>query len=207
MMLADDVHFKCDECGAIHSRGSLASGNTFSAMLFSDAKTIYPHLPEFPSITTCKRCANIFWLDQHTKYTTNGEENAQIYASTFLTIPEYSNAFKDKVCRSETEEHFLRQRMLWVFHDPFRFEEKDVSVLREHQEYVDNLNKLIALSASGDTAPEILMVAEYYRYLGQFARAIDLIEPLLGSEVDDFAKMLLQRNKQADGCVFMMSQH
>jgi hypothetical protein len=205
MMIANDVHFKCDDCGAIHSRRSLASGNTFGAMLFSDGKTIYPHLPEFPAITTCKRCSKNFWLDQHTKCVLTGDENEPIYASDFLSLNEYSNVFKDKEYRQETDELFLRFRMLWKFHDPYRYEESDVSSLREIPEYISNLERLIALSAADETPPEILMVAEFHRYLGQFAQAIALIEPLLESEVEFFAKILLKRNQQADGCVFMLS--
>jgi hypothetical protein len=51
------------------------------------------------------------------------------------------------------------------------------------------------------------MVAEFHRYLGQFAQAIALIEPLLDSEVEVFAKILLKRNKQANGCVFILSEY
>ena len=205
MIIADDVHFRCNDCGAIHSRGSLASGNTFGAVLYCDAKIVYPHLPEFPAITTCKRCAKIFWLDKDTKYVLSGHENEQIFVSSFLSIPEYTNAFRDKVYRSESEEQFLRVRMLWEFHDPFRSDEKDVSVLREIPEYIENLERLIALCSDAATPPELLMMAEFHRYLGQHARAIDIIDPLLGSEVDDFVKTLLRRNKRADGAVIVMS--
>jgi hypothetical protein len=162
-------------------------------------------LPEFPAITTCKRCAKIFWLDKDTKYVLSGHENEQIFVSSFLSIPEYTNAFRDKVYRSESEEQFLRVRMLWEFHDPFRSDEKDVSVLREIPEYVENLERLIALCSDAATPPELLMMAEFHRYLGQHARAIDIIDPLLGSEVDDFVKTLLRRNKRADGAVIVMS--
>lgn len=206
MMIANDIHFKCDDCGAIHSRGSLASGNTFGAMLFCDGKTIYPHLPEFPAITTCKRCSKNFWLDQQTKYVLTGDEIEPIYVSEFLSLNEYSNVFKDREYRQETDELFLRFRMLWKFHDPFRFEERDVSSLRENPEYISNLERLIALSAADETPPEILMVAEFHRYLGQFDQAIALIEPLLESEVDFFAKILWKRNKEADCCVFVLSK-
>ncbi|MEN9400451.1 MAG: hypothetical protein RL632_1554 [Bacteroidota bacterium] len=207
MILAADVHFKCDDCGAIHSRGSLASGNTFGAVLYSDAKTIYPHLPEFSAITTCKRCAKIFWLDNHTKYILTGHENEQIFASSFLSVSDYTNAFKDKVYRTESEEHFLRVRMLWEFHDPFRSDEKDVSTLRKIPEYVENLERLISLCSDAATPPERLMIAEFYRYLGRHAQANDIIEPLLGSEVDDFAKTLMRRNKLADSAVLVMSTY
>jgi hypothetical protein len=78
--------------------------------------------------------------------------------------------------------------------------------LREIPEYKSNLEQLIALSAADETPPEILMLAEFYRYLGQFDQAISLIEPLLESEVEFFAKILWKRNKEADGCVFILSK-
>jgi hypothetical protein len=82
-----------------------------------------------------------------------------------------------------------------------------VSFLREQPEYVSNLERLIELYAADETPPEILMVAEFHRYLGQFAQAIALIEPLLESEVEFFAKILWKRNQQADGCVFRLSEY
>ena len=207
MMIGNNIHFKCDDCGAIHSRGTLASGNNFGAMLFCDGKTILPHLPEFPSITTCKRCSKNFWMDQHTKYTLQGDENEDIFESEFLSIREYSNVIQDKYFRDETDEYFLRANMLWKFHDPYRFEEEDVSSLRENPDYVRNLEQLISICSEGESPVEILLVAEYHRYLGQFAQAIALIEPLLGSEVDFFAEILMKRNKQANGCVFILSKN
>ncbi len=207
MIIGNDVHFKCDDCGAIHSRGSLDSGNNFGAQLYCDGKTILPNLPEFPSITTCKRCRKNFWLDQQTKYMLKGDENEQIFKSDFLSLTEYSNVIKDNAYRNDSDEYFIRAHMLWKFHDPFRLDEEDVSSLRENPDYGSNLEQLIAICSEGESPEEILMVAEYHRYLGQFAQAIAMIEPLLESEVEFFAKILLKRNQQADGCVFMLSTY
>ena len=55
--------FKCPSCDEILCRGSIMSGNTIGSRLFSDGKTISPMLPDFPQISECLGCDEIFWLE------------------------------------------------------------------------------------------------------------------------------------------------
>jgi len=48
MLPGPNEYFKCSKCSQIVSRGSIASGNTFGAVLYSDGNQIAPMLPKFP---------------------------------------------------------------------------------------------------------------------------------------------------------------
>jgi DNA-directed RNA polymerase subunit RPC12/RpoP len=62
MLPGPDIIYKCPKCGVFLKRGSLMSGNTFGAQLYSDGKRIAPMSPDFPNLTKCKKCDSIFWL-------------------------------------------------------------------------------------------------------------------------------------------------
>jgi len=56
--------YQCPNCNNLLKRGSLISGNTFGATLFSDGKQIAPMLPDFPNLTKCKKCNAIFKISE-----------------------------------------------------------------------------------------------------------------------------------------------
>ena len=64
MMPGPDYVYQCPDCGNLITRGSLRSGNTFGAKIYSDGKRIAPMLPEFPDLTKCRKCNSIFWLSK-----------------------------------------------------------------------------------------------------------------------------------------------
>ena len=64
MIPGGNIYYTCPICKNIISKGTLISGNTFGAKHYSDHKTIADMLPQYPEITKCKKCHNIFWLDE-----------------------------------------------------------------------------------------------------------------------------------------------
>ena len=63
MLPGPTLVFKCPKCENFTTRGSLLSGNTMGARMFSDGKIIAEMLPEFPAITKCWNCNTFYWLD------------------------------------------------------------------------------------------------------------------------------------------------
>ena len=58
MIPGPDYIYKCPNCGSLFRQGSLTSGNTFGAKVFSDGVTIAPMMSDFPSFTKCKKCGS-----------------------------------------------------------------------------------------------------------------------------------------------------
>ncbi|RKG90695.1 hypothetical protein D7W82_03060 [Corallococcus sp. CA049B] len=64
MVPGPDIVLACPRCGAIHRRHSLASGNTFGAVLWTDGWRDAPMLPLPPVVSRCTACQRVFWLDR-----------------------------------------------------------------------------------------------------------------------------------------------
>ena len=62
MIPGPDVVIGCPRCGALHRRGSLASGNTFGAVLWSDGWFEAPMRPPPPLVARCMGCHAFFWV-------------------------------------------------------------------------------------------------------------------------------------------------
>ena len=106
--------YKCPNCRNTLSKGSLLSGNTIGAKLFSDGKQIAPMLPEFPMITICTECDTIFWLNKKTEVKNRNpvkillhkimkvknSSHVNIERARFLTISEYLAALENEKNRS-----------------------------------------------------------------------------------------------------------
>ena len=56
MLPGPNYIYKCPSCGNFIKIGSLISGNTYGAKLYSDGKRVAPMMPEFPDLTKCKKC-------------------------------------------------------------------------------------------------------------------------------------------------------
>ncbi|MCE9670623.1 ribosomal protein L7/L12 [Myxococcus stipitatus] len=67
MVPGPDIVIACPHCGALHRRWSLASGNTFGAVLWSDGWFDAPMRPLPPWIARCAGCRRFFWVERATE--------------------------------------------------------------------------------------------------------------------------------------------
>ncbi len=64
MRIGPDTYYNCPGCGEVIYRGSISSGNTFGGVLYSDSRMIAKMLPKLPTISKCKHCNTIFWVNK-----------------------------------------------------------------------------------------------------------------------------------------------
>lgn len=62
MIPGPDAVLGCPRCGALHRCGTLASGNTFGAVLWSDGWFEAPMRPLPPLVARCMGCHAFFWV-------------------------------------------------------------------------------------------------------------------------------------------------
>jgi hypothetical protein len=111
MMPGPDYVYQCPNCGNLITCGSLSSGNTFGAKIYSDGKRIAPMLPEFPDLTKCRKCNSIFWLSKLKKggtiewYDNINSDWQYADKAQFLKIDDYFEAL-DKGLAEDKEEEF-----------------------------------------------------------------------------------------------------
>ncbi|MEO7209915.1 MAG: hypothetical protein ABIY35_03130 [Chitinophagaceae bacterium] len=179
MMFGPRYIYKCTNCGKLLGRGSLLSGNTFGAMLYSDGKSIAPMLQEFPNLVQCKNCHTFLWLNRLVAEGEYSIEDKQVDPSwkdadpvDFLNIDDYYLAL-DTLTLNKNDEIFIRTRIWWAFNDKIRNGETTFDEDVE-QRWKENCNQLIELLDPNDLNQNI-MIAELYRNLGMFEKCSSII--------------------------------
>jgi hypothetical protein len=205
MIIGPDIIYKCPICGANIFKGSLTSGNTFGAKLFSDAKQIAPMLPEFPAITKCRTCDSIFWfrnaevVGEAAFPSSETVDKSNAYPATFLTIDEYLTAIDAGICESVDDEYFIRQRILWKFNDRVRYGDPLFNNEIEKKVWTDNINSLLDIIDYDDINQKIL-AAELHRYLGDFDKCLEIMDSMENPQLvwlkDAFREECGKKNKE-----------
>jgi len=183
MLPGPDTIYQCPQCDNFISVGSLMSGNTFGAKLYSDGKHVAPMMPEFPKITRCSKCKTIFWISKSKKIVQRGfgiaeiledqkYQNAQTARS--LSLNDYSTALKKEVYTSDEEEIYIRKRLWWCFNDKVRDGKWLFISEGNSQRWSENTNRLMELLDATDDNEKI-MLAELNRNLGYFEKCMDLL--------------------------------
>lgn len=189
MLPGPDLIYKCPHCENLLKRGSLTSGNTFNSKLYSDGKQVAPMLPDFPNLTKCKKCNNIFWLSdlkpigEYGKYRGyEGRNNIEkslweiAESVTFLDVYELFRALKmtDDLKREKN----IRIWIWWAFNDRIREEGNNLFVDTNDQKlWEENCKDLLNVLDDADFN-EKLMIADLYRNLGEFDRCIEIIDSI-----------------------------
>ena len=176
MLPGPDEVIACPYCSELVVRGTLKSGNTFGAVVWTDGRRVAPMLPDQPFITRCLGCEKIFWLEDAEVI-----DSLEPFTSTGSTsLPRVGieggrllyDAIKESICRSSEEELTLYLEAWWASNDRFRVDEAgDIKgdPVRRPQELevmtwlLDNLNV--------ERSEDVLMRAELARELGRWEQA------------------------------------
>jgi hypothetical protein len=183
MMPGPDYVYQCPHCGNLITRGSLRSGNTFGAKIYSDGKRIAPMLREFPNLTKCRKCNSIFWLSKLVElgsYKWNDEIDANWQnadKAQFLKIDDYFEALDKGLAEDKVEEFYIRQRIWWSYNDQTRQGKEIFKNEEDEFRWKENLNQLLSLLDLSDVS-QSMMAAEIHRNMGAFENCISLIETI-----------------------------
>lgn len=181
--------YQCPSCNHFLFKESVASGNTFDAILYSDGKQVAPMLPDFPSITRCSTCSKVLWLHKLKPVNTCEPElmgSSEWRAATkaqFAKIEDLFRALSDKLAENRDEEIFIRQQIVWTFNDRVRAGEPLFQSEKDEQLWNQNTQDLIQLLDQSDIN-ELILMAELHRYLGNFQECSKLINSIAIEELD-----------------------
>jgi hypothetical protein len=189
--------YKCPICGKIVRCGSLLSGNTFDAKLYSDGKQIAPMLPEFPGIVKCGKCSGFYWLNDENKTgeykfpEDKKEEWGNAVEARFLSMDEIIEAIDLKIYKNNSEEFYLRVRLWWAFNDRIR-EGKNIFVDQDDKNiYESNCKNLINIIDKNNISGKI-MSAELLRNLSNYIECNNMLETIREEEYT-WIKILLKK--------------
>ncbi len=202
--------YKCPNCGNLMTRGSLRSGNTFGAKIFSDGKRVAPMLPEYPNLTKCSKCDTIFWLSKLKEIGTYefGEEENSKWGSAkevkFLEIEDYYNAINKGIAENKGEELIIRQQIWWAYNDRIRKGQKIFNDESDEARWNENIKKLKLLLDQSDITQKI-MIAEINRNLGDFKNCMSLIQSIENDELNWLKEKILNECKRKNKWVIELN--
>ena len=202
--------YKCPSCGSLLSRGSLMSGNTFGAKLFSDGKMITNMLPEFPDLTKCRKCNTIFWLSKLKEigtYKWGANKNStwkKAKEAEFLDIDDYFRALDSKIAENKKEELFIRLGIWRAYNDRIRsgnviFNDKD-----DELRWSNNVNILLTLLDQSEINEKIT-IAEIYRNKGEFDKCMNIIKSIKENKYDWLKEKFINECKKQNRWVIVLN--
>ena len=158
---------------------TIASGNTFGAVYWTDGKRDARMLPDEPWLRKSPSEGVMFWSDEceeigQIDFCSRGSEKPEWEDLDYAVEPsedDYVVALQSGLVSTPEKERYIRMRLWWRGNDPIRRGEiTELSVA--HQ---DNLKCFEAILSEGDDNQR-LMKAEVLRHLSRFDDALRLLD-------------------------------
>lgn len=191
MLPGPTLVLKCPHCSERVLLRTLASGNTFGAVFYSDGKRVAPMLPASPAFHICRRCQRAFWIEDAPQ---EGEAEDLGVSGEFAQVPtaeEYRVALASGLARDREEERALRMGWWWALNDAERDLPPSASdePPERSEEWEANLGRLAGLVDPEE--PETrLVLGEIARERGRFDEARDYLEGAFPAGLEPFAEKL-----------------
>jgi hypothetical protein len=204
----------CPHCHALESYGTVKSGNTFGAVLYSDTKRVAPHLPQRPSFVECHACRETYWLEDASELgsfspwaPSPGEKiNPAWKNAPAVRAPgeeKYYDAI-DRMAASPSADR-LRELRLLAWHaqnDPYRANDAPPFALSPRaRENLQNLTR--ELEADPEPDPNnLLLIAELQREQGEFDSALLLLDRTDWGDLKEIAAQIRNECVRQNSRVF-----
>jgi hypothetical protein len=167
----------CPNCKMAIKQHTIASGNTFGAIYWTDGKEEAPMLPDYPQLVKCPHCSNMLWIDEAKELTRTehfsspqGRKEAKTYKKP--TLNNYHH-FLNTVKVEKEKELYLRMQAWWASNDKYRHNpSENVSLSVEETR---NLELLFSMLQTADSSERIIK-AEIARELGRYEECQILLD-------------------------------
>lgn len=200
----------CPHCEALAQYGTLISGNTFGARVWTDGKQIAPMLPHPPAVAKCRHCAECYWLADAREVGTIdpwGDESNQSdpiwRAAPEVEEPSETDfyvALNKGLANDDQQERELRILAWWRRNDVYRDGVRGAKQTTLTEEGRRNLVELVRMLDEADESDRI-MKAEALRELGEFKAAGEILDRVTSEEYAAVVRQLRQLCDNRDPCV------
>lgn len=126
-----DQLYECPKCSNRIQRGSMMSGNTFGARLYSDGRMDAPMMPSYPNLIACNRCRELLWLDRMKPIAysmpdflldDNSDSDGMhpwgdVQIANEMSIPVANRILQTLKPEFAVEEYYIRRKLWWGYHE------------------------------------------------------------------------------------------
>ena len=167
---------KCSACSKYIEQHTIASGNTFGAIYWTDGKRETPMMPDQPWLIMCPHCHAPLWideLDELGEINVPGKGHGEFNGAIEYQIPslnDYVTLINNGIVTSE-KEHYVRLHAWWAGNDARRNNPREIRISSIEESNLTAFGNMLDES----DANELLMKAEIMRELGRFEVAITML--------------------------------
>ena len=173
------------------------SGNTFGAVLWSDAKQVAPMLPIVSEVQKCPVCGRYFFLSE--AKTEEGDDCS--FETGKLSFDEAVEAFGELNGCSDDKLENLSVVVAWAFNDIIR--EKQTPTPEQYAKFKDIISS--TLEHPIFVGNELLR-AELYREIGEFEECLNILSEYAPEEsfLAVIKEKIIEKAKERDCKVFVI---
>ena len=214
MILGPTFIYQCPSCSNLFSVPTLLSGNSNGVKLYSDGKSIKPMAPEFPIITKCTNCKNIFWI-KYAKQIGSYEDRLfgdsdeddtinkwkEIEQASTLSVYDLIETLGTEITKTKDLKFYIRERIWWGFNDRVRNKKNLFTSEKDKILYTENIKKYISLLDSNNIN-DIFTLAELYRNIGNYKKCKELLNEIKDDDVNWVKDYFIKKCELEDSNVF-----
>ncbi|BCM93867.1 hypothetical protein IAD21_05762 [Abditibacteriota bacterium] len=200
MTPASPLIIHCPHCNKEVAQPRIASGNTFGAVLWSDAKQEAPMLTHYPDLIRCPHCEGLFLASTATKSKNQptGYTSSAPYPPE-LTEENWLDALDMDVLMGSHERygrigawHAANAARRGKTNPTFDFSERAVH----------NLEMLGELFSQEDSANDLILRAEIARELKRFDESLSILMGIHDEELGSVVSQIQERAQSHDSSLF-----
>jgi hypothetical protein len=197
-----DQIIACPHCGILAKYETIDSGNTGGAQRWTDGKTVFPVLPQPPSVVKCNACNKSYWLWEAKKIGTLSQwkkNNEQVDESWLaaknieeLSAAEYNEAIDKGFARNKNQETFLSKLAWWKRNYAVRdnLPDQKASQAQITDSDIKNMEALHDLLKEEKDHRIQIVRAELLRHLGRFDEAKEILKSIKSSGMGWIASVI-----------------
>ncbi|MCB9016428.1 MAG: hypothetical protein H6541_11575 [Lentimicrobiaceae bacterium] len=189
MILSHPFILKCPECGALHNRTNLISGNSFGGIFWSDGYYMAPMLPDIPRFSKCYQCGAVFNVELCEK-TESEHESTDRYPEVSLPDKEgLMSAIENNIYKDNIDDEIYLRIKLWQEMNPRPFQINETVMLEPDENYRNNAQALLKL-LDPDEDYNLLIIAEIHRNLSEFKESLASLAKISDITLKDRTKQI-----------------
>jgi hypothetical protein len=205
---------QCPNCQSLIGELEPVADNSYDARYYSDGKMVGDYAGT-PNLVKCYSCNKFFWLKKTFTLgkfeVTNGssirtKSGGNIPEATFLSLKENLQVLKSGFIRSVTDELYVRQQICWLFNDRLRANQAMFFYFQEIEVWRENNLRFLDMLDPIDSS-QVLMMAELFRYLGDFKAAIEVMGCVDENDYQWLKPIFIRKCKEQNMEVFLMGKN
>ena len=170
----------CPKCGGHKLVASIASGNTFGGILWSDSKNDYPMLPQPSFVQHCPVCGHCYFYNDGNPKDTLEESFSFDFGN--LSFEQANDAFDELYNNKLEEGNKMQLLFLWLYKYNDKYGREGENCPERCTESIAERRATIVDTLLDNQADNVLLCAELHREIGEFDKCIELATPLAGGE-------------------------